>query len=361
MRAGTLLFAGGALSLLIALLLSLLLGAVAMPSYLATWLFWASVPIGALPILMLLDLAGPGTDFGLAPTLRGLLWLVPLAAVLMIPVLLLPHSLFGWSMGRGFDTPFGGAWMSHSAFIARSIVYFVIWSVLALAFLRPPSPAREGGRRGVAAIGLFVHLFTVTLASVDWAMATEPNWISPEFGLIVLAAQATIAVSVAVLLAGNVWRQTNPDFAATILLTAAGMWIFLHFMQYPDHMVGQQADRNRVVSAPHRSGQRNHSLGGGLCRFDSSAVGVAVAEATPATHGGIRHGRPDSAGPSAGYALAGHAVTAASLHHLRHGCSAVCRVWRHHAWRVHLAAPLVTHGGPACLSRGNHAGCGPVG
>ena len=54
-RTGLVLFVAGALLLLLGLLLSVFAGASAMPSYLADWLFWSSLPLGALPVVMALD------------------------------------------------------------------------------------------------------------------------------------------------------------------------------------------------------------------------------------------------------------------------------------------------------------------
>ena len=65
--------------------LSFLAGASAMPSYLADWLFWSSLPFGALPVVMLLDLAGTGCRLRLEPALRRLLMLTPVAGLLLIP------------------------------------------------------------------------------------------------------------------------------------------------------------------------------------------------------------------------------------------------------------------------------------
>lgn len=122
-RTGLVLFVAGALLLLLGLLLSVFAGASAMPSYLADWLFWSSLPLGALPVVMALDLAGPDAGFGLEPALRSLLWLTPLAGLLLISVLARPADLFGWASGHGFTTPFGHDWMTHGAFVTRSIIY----------------------------------------------------------------------------------------------------------------------------------------------------------------------------------------------------------------------------------------------
>lgn len=231
-RASFILAGAGALLLLLGLLLSLLAGATAMPSYLADWLFWSSLPLGALPVVMLLDLAGPGAGFGLEPTLRRLLLLLPLAALLLIPILVRPHALFGWATGHGFTTPFGKAWMSHWAFIVRSIVYFVLWSVLALLFFRPPVPEAVLRRQGFAAIGLFIYALTLTLASVDWAVTVEQNWISAGYPLLLAASQVAIAISVASLLAGSAWREAAPEPAAAFLLVGSAAWIFMQFIQF---------------------------------------------------------------------------------------------------------------------------------
>ena len=225
------LFVAGAVLLLSGVALTFWLGLTTMPSYLADWLFWSSLPLGALPVVMLLDLAGPGAGFGLEPVLRRMLLLMPIAALLMIPILLRPGDLFGWAMGHGFSAPFGKAWMNHGAFIGRSVAYFVIWFVLALLFLAPPSPETLYRRRGMAAAGLFVYALSITLASVDWAMTTETDWFSPEYGLLFASAQATIAMCFAVLVSGD-WRRIFPEPAAAFILVGAVAWVFMQFIQY---------------------------------------------------------------------------------------------------------------------------------
>lgn len=226
------LFVVGLLLLLAGLLLSLIAGVAAMPSYLADWVFWSALPVGALPVVMVLDLAGPRGGFGIEAALRRLLLLMPIAALLLIPMLVRPAAVFGWAGGHGFSTPFGQAWMTHGGFIVRSIIYFIIWSLLALPFLAPPVPGNLRARRNLAAVGLFVFMITATLAAADWAMAVAPAWSSAEFGLLLIAAQATIAISVAVLTAGAGWRLANPEVAASLLLIGVVTWAFMQFIQY---------------------------------------------------------------------------------------------------------------------------------
>lgn len=268
-RLSVLLFVLGVLLLGLGIALTFLVGLTTMPSYLANWLFWASLPLGALPVVMLLDLAGPGSGFGLEAVLRRMLLLMPLAALLMVPVLVRPHEMFGWSMGHGFSTPFGRHWMNHGAFIGRSIGYFFIWVLLALIFLWPPSVEAIDRRRAFAAAGLFVYAISITLASVDWAMTVEPDWFSPEYGLLFAASQAAIAVSFAVLVAGGRWREMFPEPAAAFLLVAAGAWIFMHFMQYLVIWSGNKA--SDITWYVHRQ-----NLGSGIVVWIGFIIGVLI-------------------------------------------------------------------------------------
>jgi hypothetical protein len=207
-------------------------GATAMPSYLADWLFWSALPFGALPVVMLIDLAGPGAGFALEPALRRLLLLLPIAALLIIPILLHPAAVFGWAAGHGFSTPFGRYWMARPAFIIRDIIILVLWALLAFVFFFPPAPSAIERRRAFAAIGLFIYALTITLMAADWAMVVEPDWLSAEFGILFAVSQIAIAISFAVLLAGADWRIAAPEAAASYLLGAVGLWVFAHFIQY---------------------------------------------------------------------------------------------------------------------------------
>ncbi|MGH7211776.1 MAG: hypothetical protein ACREF1_09990, partial [Acetobacteraceae bacterium] len=80
-RAPIIVLGVGAAALLLALLLGLLAGVAMIPSYLAAWLFWAAFPIGALPLLMALDLLGGASSAHLLPALRRLALNVPVAGL----------------------------------------------------------------------------------------------------------------------------------------------------------------------------------------------------------------------------------------------------------------------------------------
>ncbi len=203
--------------------------------YLAMWLFLAALPLGALPLVMGLELAGAGRSF-MAACLRPLLLLMPLAALLAIPVLLYVPDLYPW---QG-ETLHGLAatWFTRAFFTGRMAGFLLVWVALALVFLtRPASP----GRRGRAGFGLAVHLLIGTLAATDWVLSLDKGLAWPGFGLLLIATQCSIALSAALLL--GLWARERPPLSpdwARALAVLLFAWAFFHFTQY---LVIWSADR----------------------------------------------------------------------------------------------------------------------
>jgi len=113
----------------------------------------------------------------------------------------------------------------------------LVWSALALLFLRPGRP------RALALLGLVVHLFAATLLAMDLAMAVAPGLNSTAYGLVLIASQCGIAFSAAVLLAALPRAAARAPAAApgapglpgsviATLLWLLAAWMFLQFNQY---------------------------------------------------------------------------------------------------------------------------------
>ena len=122
-------------------------------------------------------------DFGLEPALRRLLWLTPLAAVLMIPVLVRPGAAV--RLGRWPRVQHAVRTELDEHIGPRDPQRRLLRAVDRAGAAVRPAPARSIRWSAGAAsppFGLFVYLVTATLASVDWAMTTEPDWFSAEFG-----------------------------------------------------------------------------------------------------------------------------------------------------------------------------------
>ena len=212
-------------------------GGVVMPSYLGAWLFLLALPLGALPVVMGLELMGQPEDL-VSALLRRFVAIMPLAAALAIPVLLAAKGLFP-ALGT-INDGLPGWWMTEPLFLARAVVCLAVWTALAFVFSRPAASLPVGGRRPfLAGAGLAVHFVLGTLAADDWAQAVEPSFNSSAFGLLLIATQVGLAVSLAVTIAATGRRPTldRRDGTATqhlgiVLAVLLGLWGFLAFTQY---------------------------------------------------------------------------------------------------------------------------------
>jgi hypothetical protein len=186
-------------------------------SYLFAWLLFLGLALGGMANLMLHNLSGGAWGSAVRPTFVAAARLVPLAALLGIPVLVAMRQLY----------PIGeSVWFSAPFFAARSIAYLALWSAFGLWL-----------RSSVAwsAIGLIVYVFTMSLAATDWIAALVPQWYSTGFGLVVAIGQMLGAMALAVAHAGlraeRTERQVFLDLG-NLLLMYVMTWAYLAFMQF---------------------------------------------------------------------------------------------------------------------------------
>lgn len=201
-------------------------GGGAMPSYLAAWLFWLGVPMGALPLVMAIE-GLEGTGEPLLPVLRRMLLLLPVGALFAIPVLLGSAGLFNRA---GVQNPLPGWWTAPGFLSVRAAVILVTLSLFALAFSRTP----DRPRRGLAAFGLVLHLCLASIAAVDWVLALQPGLGSSAIGLLLIVAQMGLASALAgfVLAVRTESRARLSRGAGLLLAVLLATWAFLHFLQF---------------------------------------------------------------------------------------------------------------------------------
>ena len=188
-----------------------------MSSYLFAWLLFLGLALGGMANLMLHNLTGGPWGLAVRPTFIAAARLVPLAALLGIPVLIGMRHLFPITESGWFSAPF---------FVARSVVYLLVWSGFAL-FVR----ASVAG----SAIGLIVYVFTMSLAATDWIASLVPQWYSTGFGLVVAIGQMLGAMALAVANVGFRARASERQVfndLGNLLLMYVMTWAYLAFMQF---------------------------------------------------------------------------------------------------------------------------------
>ncbi len=204
--------------------------------YFAGWLIAMSLPLGALPVLMLLDLTG-AAETSTATALRLLLAALPVLALLIIPVLFDLAGIFPWPTGSHLAAPaaeplkgFAKQWYSPVSFAVRSIVYLVLWVLLSLFFVRRAPPSQR--HRTIAGAGLALHVVIGTLAAYDWWMSLDMAFLSSAYGLLVMAAQATFALTVSSLVVLATRRALPERPLLLALLVVLSLATFIQFSQY---------------------------------------------------------------------------------------------------------------------------------
>jgi hypothetical protein len=134
-------------------------------------------------------------------------------------------------------------------FIGRSILYFVLWIVLAflldkgsLALDRSPDNITLNRRmRTLSGLGLGVFGLTVTFASIDWMMSLEPEWFSTIYGIMFGTGTIASAFSFAIVTLAWIMRRTpvkekisilNVNDLGNFLLASVMLWAYIALSQF---------------------------------------------------------------------------------------------------------------------------------
>ena len=222
-------------------------------SYLIGWTFWTGISIGSLALLMLQHLTGGGWGLVIRRVLEAATRLLPIMAILFLPVILGMHSIYHeWTDHEAlakhpvvqFKTPY----LNPAFFIVRAVIYFAVWIALAY-FLnrwslqqdRTADNVYTKKMRVLAGPGMVALIFTVTFASVDWYMSLEPEWFSTIYGFIFVAAWSLSAL--AFVIAIMAWLAAEEPMKRIVaplhfhdlgklLLALVMLWSYFAFSQY---------------------------------------------------------------------------------------------------------------------------------
>ena len=224
-------------------------------AYLYAYLFWTGIALGCFSILMLAHLVGGRWGAVIRRPLESGARLLPLMAVLFIPVVIGMYSgLYEWNHADWRASHSGDLmwfklwWLSPTGFIVRAVIYFLIWIGLMLRLTRwgdeqdlTADPLLFRRMQTSSGPGLVIYVATMTLASFDWAMSLEPDWYSTIWGLLFVVAQAlgTLALVIALLALLAERRPfagvlTIPIFhdLGNLLMAFTMLWAYISFSQY---------------------------------------------------------------------------------------------------------------------------------
>jgi hypothetical protein len=242
----------GVVGLLLCLAGAFLAGEQFFHSYLFAYLFWVGLALGCVSILMLHHLIGGGWGFMVQRLLEAGAMTLPLMALLFIPLLFGLREIYVWARPEVVVNDLilqqRSPYMNVPFFLARALLYFAIWSILAFLLShwsreqdRTGNPVKTLRLRRVSMVGLLLYIVTASFAAIDWGMSIEPYWYSAIYGLLfiigqALAAFAFVAIILSLLarrasLAGLVTPRHLKDFG-NLLLVFVLLSAYFSFSQY---------------------------------------------------------------------------------------------------------------------------------
>lgn len=230
-------------------------------SYLHAYMFCLGLPLGSLGLLLLQHLTGGQWAFVSRRFLEAGTRLLPVMALLFIPIWLGMSDLYVWAAPGyhpehhsenavpGTDPlAFKMAWLNATWFAIRAVIYFGIWIGMML-ILNTWSAAQDRARNsgeakqslGTSAPMLVIFVLSVTAAVVDWVMSIDPMWFSTIFGMHFVVGQALTTLCIVVLLlaalhdraplAGVVTREHFHDLGK-LMFAFTMLWGYINLSQF---------------------------------------------------------------------------------------------------------------------------------
>jgi hypothetical protein len=175
-------------------------------SYLLGYVWWLGITLGCLAVLMMQHLAGGLWGFVIRRPLESAARILPLLAVMSVPLIFGIPYLYVWDhrefMLHNAKLQHQAQYLAAPWFIARAVIYFLAWILLAYLLNRwsaaqdaSGDPVQRRRMQRFSGPGLVIYALTVTFASIDWLMSLDPQWGSTIYPLILIAGQMLAALS----------------------------------------------------------------------------------------------------------------------------------------------------------------------
>ncbi len=173
---------------------------------------------------------------------------LPIGAAGMFAVFLIHPGLYPWASHHAGEAGFQALWLNRPFFLARAVVYFLVWFLFSAVLVRNSRRQDEDGdlrhtRLNIRASVVYMVVFALTLwlASVDWIMSLEPEWSSTIFGIYHFSGLFLGGLAAIILMV--LWlKRSAPlrDFVngehlhdlGTLLFTFSNFWMYIFFSQY---------------------------------------------------------------------------------------------------------------------------------
>ena len=220
-------------------------------SYLFAYLFWLSIGLGCLPLLMMYHLVGGAWGYSIRRLLESGTRTIIVLAILFIPILIGMRQLYVWidptNAEIGETVLKKALYLNVPFFIGRAVFFFFLWWFFANRLNRWSAAQDETGDIGLlqrfsslSAPGLVFYGLTLTFAMIDWAMSLEPAWYSTVYGMLWIVDTGLSALAFAIVAfafladrppLADVARADHFHDLGNLLFAFLMLWAYLSFVQ----------------------------------------------------------------------------------------------------------------------------------
>jgi hypothetical protein len=221
-------------------------------AYLVSFCYFLSLALGALFFVALQHLTRSGWSVVVRRLAEGIAATLPLLAVLCIPVLIGMHDLYHWThsdaVARDQLLQWKQPYLNTTFFVARVVVYFVVWTLLAWFFLTTSVRQDATGdvrltlrMQATSAPAMVLYAITVTFAAFDLLMSLDPHWYSTIFGVYYFAGSVVGFFALLAVVVYFIQRAGRLRHAITIehyhdlgklIFAFVVFWAYIAFSQY---------------------------------------------------------------------------------------------------------------------------------
>lgn len=220
-------------------------------SWLFAFTFFFTIVIGALFWIIVHHAVDADWSVVVRRQLENIAYLVPILALLFVPIVLCAPYIFRWMNVAPGEDPLldaKAAYLNAPFFWARAIFYFGFFSFAAWLLRRNSVRQDKDGdaryswssRKWVFAM-LPVFALSLTFSAVDWLMGLDYHWFSTMWGVYIFAGSALSALCVLVLVitalrsAGyleGVVTMEHYHIIGKLMLAFVVFWAYIGFSQY---------------------------------------------------------------------------------------------------------------------------------
>jgi hypothetical protein len=221
-------------------------------AYLGAYLWCLGTALGCMVLLMLYHVTGGAWGFVLRRSYEAAMRTLPLMAALFVPIAAGVRYLYPWVdpaiVGSGGELKFNHTYLNVPFFYFRAVLYFAAWILISFilsTWSRRQDRVGEIGSprkfRLLSAPSMAVYGLTITFASVDWTMSTQPEFHSTMWGPLFAAGQILSGQAFVVVVLG--WLASRPplrDVVSRDVLNDIGnllfsflvIWAYMAFFQF---------------------------------------------------------------------------------------------------------------------------------